>query len=125
MAELAGHAVVSDASAETDEDGAVSATVQLMGGATLWLHVGDGWNRTLLTTPSRRAYEWPWRSDETPGQLRALLTGNAIERVRGLGPLRVAGTLVIDGRPVAHTGWPRLLTASLPTRERPVLVVQV
>lgn len=118
--ELEGALLTFDSWSQVDDDGAVTAHVQVIGGATLWLHVGHDSDGIALRTRAGRSFQWGWREDEAPEQIRALLSGGAVVRTSYLGSRAVAGVLLIGGRPVARSGWPRRLVARLPTRDRPI-----
>ncbi len=114
----------SEATAEIDGDGALRAFIQMNGVLGLYIDIGDSWGSVHYAgVPSRTPYMWRWDSQTTPGQLRALLDGRAVERVRLLGRRRVTATLVVEGRTVDRFGrhW-RPLTAllRLPEHERAI-----
>ncbi len=114
----------SEATAEIDGDGALRAFIQMDGVLGLYIDIGDSCGSVhYIGGPSRTPYRWRWDSQTTPRQLRALLDGRAVERVRLLGRRRVTATLVVEGRTVDRFGrhW-RPLTAllRLPEHERPI-----
>jgi len=93
----------SEATAEIDGDGALRAFIQMDGVLGLYIDIGDSWGSVnYIGGSSRTPYMWRWDSQTTPGQLRALLDGRAVERVRLLGRRRVTATLVVEGRAVAR-----------------------
>jgi hypothetical protein len=113
----------SEATASIDDDGDLSAFIQMDGVHGLSIHVGEGWRAVDYSGgPTRTPYRWQWNSQTTPQELRSLLAGRAVERVRRLGRRRLSATLVIEGRTVARCGRLRGLAAlvRLPEREQPV-----
>jgi len=87
---------ISGSVAKIDAYGVVESEVAL-GSASLWLQVGDGWNRVIWTVPSGRSYEWEWDVLRGPQQVRALITGRGCERVAYLGKRRVTEELLLEG----------------------------
>jgi hypothetical protein len=114
----------SEATATILENGAVMASIPVDGAFGLSIQVGESYRRVEYHGgPTRSLYSWRWDSQTTPGELRALLDGRAVERIRVLGRRRLTGALVIEGRTVARFGRLRRPLAALlrlPERERPV-----
>lgn len=87
--------------AHIDAYGIVTSTIRLDGGAELFLQAGDGWDRVVWTCPSRRVYEWIWRSQQTPEDVDALLAGRGVESTAWLGRRLAAARLMLEGRTLA------------------------
>ena len=116
---------VDEVVARIDEYGTVYVNVPV-GAASLYLQAGDGWDRVIWTTPSRRAYEWQWDVVRGPGQVSALVDGRGVERLSYWGRRCVGSELVCDGETLASRGgllWPvlRRLGVASAQREVPVL----
>jgi hypothetical protein len=113
----------SEATASIDEGGGLSADIRMDGIHGLRIYVGEGWNSVHYSGgPTRTWFSWDWNPQTTPQQLRALIAGRAVERVRCFGRRRLSATLVIEGRTVARFGRLRALATlvRLPEREHPV-----
>jgi hypothetical protein len=113
----------SEATATIGDDGDLHALIRMDGVRGLWIHVGEDWRAVDYSGgPTHTPYQWQWNSQTTPQELRSLLAGRAVERVRRLGRRRLSATLVIEGRTVARYGRLRAIAAlmRLPEREQPV-----
>jgi len=113
----------SEATARIDEDGGLSACIPMDDRVhSLSIHVGEGWRSVHYSGgPTRTPFSWCWNSQTTPQELRALVAGRAVERIRRLGRRRLGAALVIEGRTVARYGrWRRLAAlVRVPERELP------
>jgi hypothetical protein len=88
----------------------------------LSIDIGDRWSAVhYVSRPMRTPFSWRWDSQTTPGELRALLAGRAVERIRTIGRGQLTAALVVEGRTVSTRGGVphRLLAALLfrPQRE--------
>jgi hypothetical protein len=113
----------SEATASIDEDGGLIAFIPMDGVHGLSIHVGEGGRSVHYSGgPTRTPFRWRWNPQATPQELRSLIAGRAVERVRRLGRRRLSATLVIESRIVARHGRLRALAAlvRLPERELPV-----